>query len=98
VECIHDIEVPKSLKKGGGFFSVLASVCPPASYYDPTRTTKSLKDGFTFTSPELANGLSSQKSFRFDEGDAVLKGFVPTQRGMSIVFDVKIYDPEKDTF
>lgn len=37
-------------------------------------------------------------SFRFDEGESVLRGFIPTKPGMSILFDVKIYDPAKEKF
>lgn len=84
--------------KGGVFFSVLASIAPTLSYYDPNRKSKGLKDGFTFTNPELISSLSSNKSFRFDEGESVLKGFVPQKPGMSILYDVKAYDPQKDTF
>ena len=76
----------------------MASVAPPASYYDPNRTSKGLKDGFTFTAPELKSALSSNKSFRFDEGESVLRGFVPTKPGMSILFDVKLFDPVKKEF
>jgi len=47
IEAVHNVDLPKGIN--GGFFSVLASVCPPASYYDPNRKSKGLKDGFTFT-------------------------------------------------
>lgn len=96
VEAVHDVDLPKGVK--GGFFSVLASVAPPLSYYDPNRKSKGLKDGFTFTTPELVSSLSSNLSFRFDEGESVLRGFVPQRPGMSILFDVKLYDPKTMKF
>ena len=72
VEAIHNIE------NIAGFFAILASVCPTASYYQANRVPKGLKDGFTFTIPDVRDKQSSNQSFRFDEGDAVVKGFVPT--------------------
>ena len=75
MEAVHDVEYPKGIK--AGYFAVLASVAPPLSYYDPNRKSKGLKDGFTFTTPELVSNLSTNLSFRFDEGESVLRGFVP---------------------
>ena len=49
VEAIHNID-----GSDGKFYAVLASVCPQASYYVENRQlSKGLRDGFTFTVPDL---------------------------------------------
>ena len=79
IEAVHDNKVE-------GFFGVLASVMPPASYYDEEKG--SAKDTFIFTEPDFE---SSYKTFKFSEGDALVMGFTPTQPGMSLFFDISMW-------
>ena len=90
VEAVHDNKIK-------AFFAVLASVIPPASYYDPNRVSNP-RDAFTFTEPDMELKTSTNASFQFNEGDAVVKGYKPTQPGMSVLFDIKAYMPDKDEF
>lgn len=90
VEAIHDNKIK-------AFYCVLASVLPPASYYDPERVGNP-KDIFTFTEPDFDSKTSTSASYLLDSGDAVLRGHVPTKPGMSVLFDVKAYLPDKDQF
>lgn len=72
---------------------MVASILPPASFYDAERT-KTPNDAFVFSELDFASTYATQK---FNEGDAGVLGFKP-QVGMSVLFDVKIYMPEKDEF
>jgi hypothetical protein len=87
VEAIHD-------NKAKGLLAVLASILPPASYYDANRPGQ-LADAFSFSELDYNSTCVTQK---FNEGDASVLGFKPLQPGMSVLFDVKIYYPETDSF
>lgn len=87
VECIY-----KSEQKF--FFGTLASILPKATYYD-TQRTESPNDAFLNTTPDFT---SLNTGFRFNEGDEIIKGFKPEKDGMSILIDIKAYDPLKDKF
>jgi len=87
VEAIHD-------NKAKGLLAVLASIIPPASYYDANRAGP-LADAFAFSELDFNSTTATQK---FNEGDASVLGFKPQQPGMSVLFDVKIYSPETDSF
>ena len=82
VEAVHD-------NNQEGFFAVLASVLPPASFYDDPRGE--VKDVFYFTEPDYQ---SHHKSFKFSEGDACVLGFKPQKPGMSLLMDIHIYIPK----
>ena len=86
IEALHDNKVD-------GFFGVLASVIPPASYYDEEKGAS--KDTFIFTEPEFE---SNNRTYKFSEGDALVMGFVPTQPGMSLFFDISVWTPKKRQF
>jgi hypothetical protein len=86
VEAVHDNKIK-------AFYCVLSSVIPPASYYDPNRVGGP-KDVFTFTEPNFDLRSSTSASYRFDSGDAVLKGHKPDKPGMSVLFDIKAYLPD----
>jgi hypothetical protein len=90
VEAVHDNKIK-------AFMAVLASVIPPASYYDPNRVGNP-KDVFTFTEPDMDLKISTSASYHFNEGDAVVKSFKPSKPGMSVLFDIKAYLPDKDQF
>lgn len=87
VEAIHD-------NKQKGFFAVLASIVPPASFYDSSRVGKPT-DAFIFSELDFDSTHATQK---FNEGDAGVLGFKAQGPGMSVLFDIKIYIPEKDEF
>ena len=87
VEAIHD-------NKQKGFLAVLASIVPPASFYDASRIGKPT-DAFVFSELDLDSTHVTQK---FNEGDAGVLGFKAPGQGMSVLFDIKIYLPEKDEF
>lgn len=86
VEALHD-------NKQEGFCSVLASVIPPASYYDEDRGD--VRDVFYFTEPDYESHYQTPK---FSEGDACILGFTPTQPGMSLLLDIRIWLPKKNKF
>lgn len=88
VEAVHDNKIK-------AFMAVLASVIPPASYYDPNRVGNP-KDVFTFTEPDMDLKTSTTASHHFNEGDAIVKSFKPKGPGMSVLFDIKAYMPDKD--
>ena len=90
VEAVHDNKIK-------AFMAVLASVIPPASYYDPDRVGNP-KDVFTFTEPDMDLKISTTASHHFNEGDAVVKSFKPLKPGMSVLFDIKAFMPDKDMF
>ena len=72
----------------------MASVLPEATYYDKTRAV-AVKDSFIFVNPKFN---SSYNSARFEEGDEIIVGFVADQPGMSILLDIKCYNPDRDRF
>lgn len=76
------------------FFGSLASILPKATYYDPNRTNPPT-DAFLNTTPDYE---SMNSTFCFNEGDEIIRGFVPEKDGMSILIDIKAYDPVKDIF
>lgn len=69
---------------------MLASVIPPASYYDEKRGD--VKDVFYFTEPNYDSHYQTPK---FSEGDALVLGFTPTKPGMSLFMDISIWLPKK---
>jgi hypothetical protein len=77
-----------------GFLAVMASVLPEASYYDNSRI-EAVKDAFIFAKPKFN---SSFNSARFEEGDEIITGFEAEQAGMSIILDIKWYNPDRDRF
>lgn len=64
VEAVHD-------NKTKGFFAVMASVLPPAAYYDEDHPDSG-KNVFTFVDPDYD---SQHVSAKFSEGDACVLGF-----------------------
>ena len=88
IECIHN-------NKSKGFFGALASVMPQASYYDLKSVGEKPKDAFMFVNPNYDSYTGSPKFF---EGDEIMLGFTPDKPGMSIIIDIKYYDPEKGVF
>jgi hypothetical protein len=87
VEAIHNNE-----KKG--FFSVLATTVPFASYYDKKRT-EAPTDSFIFFKPDYE---SKTISFRFDEGTIRIRNLDADRTGLSMIVDIKIYIPDDDMF
>jgi hypothetical protein len=76
------------------FFGTLSSILPKATYYDASRNTEPT-DAFLNTTPDYD---SFSNSFKFNEGDEIIKGFVPEKDGMSILIDIKAFDPKTDQF
>ena len=84
---VHDNKVK-------GYFAVMASILPPGSYYDENRDGPP-SDIFTFVQPDFK---CNHLSYRFEEGEACVKGFKPTSNGLTLLFDIKVYHPDKDQF
>ena len=80
VEAIHE-------NREKGFLAVMASVVPPAAYYDEDHPDSG-KNVFTFTDPDFD---SSHVTARFNEGDALVVGFAPGENGLSLLLDISIY-------
>jgi hypothetical protein len=90
VEAIHN-------NKKEAYYCVLASLLPNAPYYDPNRVGNPKQDTTKFTAPEFDDKTSTSATYQFEEGDVFYKGIVP-KTGMSVLFDIKAYLPEKDLF
>lgn len=88
VECIHDNKTHKY------FFGTLMSVLPHATYYDPNNHGRP-RDAFINTTP---NYDSLTGSFKYNEGDEIMVGFVPEKPGLSCLIDIKAYDIDKKAF
>lgn len=89
IEAIHDNNVK-------GFFAIFGSIMPPASYYDPKREPGvRFKESFYIYKPQYD---STHQSFRFDEGDEILKEHSSDKPGMAMMIDIKVYMPDKDSF
>jgi hypothetical protein len=89
VEAIHD-------NKNKAYYSVLASLLPNAPFYDPSRVGNPKQDTVSFTEPEFSEKASTDASYLLGE-DSFFKGIVP-KVGMSVLFDIKAYLPDKDKF
>jgi len=83
VEAVHD-------NREKGFLAVMASVVPPAAYYDEDHPDSG-KNVFTFTDPDFD---SSHVTAKFNEGDALVIGFEAGDQGLSLLLDISIYMPD----
>lgn len=90
VEAIHN-------NKKDAFYCVLASILPNAHYYDPKRTRNPKSNTYTInTAPDFDDSTSTSNTYLFEDGDTIFNA--APKVGMSVIFDIKRYLPDKELF
>jgi hypothetical protein len=93
VECLHQLEV-KEKPKDQGLYAVIATLNPPASFYDLKRADGPSDVISAFTDIDWN---STNHSVRFKEGMYQVEKIEPFV-GMNIIFDIKKMDLKTQTW
>ena len=80
--------------KDKGFFCILASILPPAAYYNP-QIGMDKTNTFTLSEP---NFKSNQYTYEFSDAEVLVLNAQPEGDAMSIFFDVKWFNLQTEEF